>query len=123
MVLGSIVSVQSGAALATKLFDQVGSGGAVLLRSGFGALILLAVAHRSLRGLHRSQLHDVVLFGLILAGMNLSFYAAIDRIPLGVAVTLEFTGPLAVAVFGSRRRRDLLWALLAAAGILLLSDS
>ncbi len=122
MVLGSIVSVQSGAALATKLFDQVGSGGAALLRSGFGALILLAVGHRSLHALRRSQLHDVALFGLILAGMNVSFYAAIDRIPLGVAVTLEFTGPLAVAVFGSRRRRDLLWAGLAAAGILLLSD-
>lgn len=122
MVLGSIVSVQSGSALATKLFDQVGTGGATLLRSGFGALILLVVARRSLPALRNSQLHDIVLFGLILAAMNVSFYAAIDRIPLGVAVTLEFTGPLAVAVFGSRRRRDLLWAGLAAAGILLLSD-
>lgn len=122
MVLGSIVSVQSGAALATKLFDRVGPGGATMLRSVFGAAILLAVSHRSLRALRRSQLRDVVLFGLILAGMNVCFYAAIDRIPLGVAVTLEFTGPLAVAVLGSRRRRDLLWALLAAAGILLLSD-
>lgn len=123
MVLGSIVSVQSGAALATDLFDRVGSGGAALLRSGFGAAILLAVAHRSLRPLRGQLLREVALFGLIFAAMNLSFYAAIDRIPLGVAVTLEFTGPLAVAVFGSRRRRDLLWALLAAIGILLLSDA
>jgi inner membrane transporter RhtA len=122
MVLGSIVSVQSGAALATKLFDQVGSGGAALLRSGFGAAILLAVSRRTLRPLRGRLLREVALFGLIFAAMNLSFYAAIDRIPLGVAVTLEFTGPLAVAVFGSRRRRDLLWALLAAIGILLLSD-
>jgi inner membrane transporter RhtA len=122
MVLGSILSVQSGAALATTLFDRVGPGGGAMLRSAFGAAILILVGHRSLRELRRSQLRDVALFGLILAAMNLSFYAAIDRIPLGVAVTLEFTGPLAVAVFGSRRRRDLLWALLAAAGILLLSD-
>jgi inner membrane transporter RhtA len=123
MVLGSILSVQLGAALATGLFDQVGPGGASMLRSGFAALVLLAVAHRSLRELRGSRLREVVLFGLILAAMNLSFYAAIDRLPLGVAVTLEFTGPLAVAVFGSRRRRDLVWALLAALGIVLLSGA
>jgi len=122
MVLGSIVSVQTGSALATHLFDRIGTGGAAMLRSGFGAAILVLVGHRSLRALRRPQLHGAVLFGLILAAMNLCFYGAIDRIPLGVAVTLEFTGPLAVAVFGSRRRRDLLWAVLAAAGILLLSD-
>jgi inner membrane transporter RhtA len=121
MVVGSIASVQCGAALATTLFGRVGPGGAVLLRSGFAALILLAVAHRDLRPLRGRALRDVVLFGVTLAGMNLSFYAAIDRLPLGVAVTLEFSGPLAVAVFGSRRRADLLWAALAALGIFLLS--
>jgi len=121
MVLGSICSVQSGAALATTLFDRVGPAGAVLLRSGIGALILLAVARRDIRPLRGRALRDVVLFGVVLAAMNLSFYAAIDRLPLGVAVTFEFTGPLAVAVFGSRRRRDLVWAALAALGILLLS--
>jgi inner membrane transporter RhtA len=121
MVVGSISSVQCGAALATTLFDRVGPAGAVMLRSGFAALILLAVAHRDLRVLRGRALRDVVLFGVSLAAMNLSFYAAIDRLPLGVAVTFEFTGPLAVAVFGSRRRADLLWAGLAALGIVLLS--
>jgi inner membrane transporter RhtA len=122
MVLGAIFSVQCGAALATTVFDEVGPGGAVLLRSAFAALVLLGFASTSLRLPRRAELRDVVLFGVALAGMNLSFYAALDRLPLGVAVTLEFVGPLGVAVFGSRRRRDLVWALLAAAGIVLLSD-
>lgn len=122
MVLGSILSVQSGSALATTLFDEVGPGGAVFLRTAFGALVLLGLAGRSVRPPRVSELRDVVLFGVALAGMNLSFYAALDRLPLGVAVTLEFVGPLGVAIFGSRRGRDLVWALLAAAGIVLLSD-
>ncbi len=121
MLVGSIASVQWGAALATTLFGRVGPGGAVLLRSGFAALILLAVAHRDLRPLRREAMRDIALFAIALAGMNFSFYAAIDRLPLGVAVTLEFCGPLAVAVFGSRRRTDLIWAGLAALGIVLLS--
>jgi inner membrane transporter RhtA len=121
MVIGSISSVQCGAALATTLFDRVGPAGAVFLRGAFAALILLAVAWRDVRRLHREDLRDVALFGVALAAMNLCFYAAIDRLPLGVAVTFEFTGPLAVAVFGSRRRRDLIWAGLAALGIVLLS--
>jgi inner membrane transporter RhtA len=122
MVVGAIVSVQCGAALATTLFDEVGPGGAVFLRSAFAALALLALARGSLRPLRGPQLRDVVLFGIALAGMNLCFYAALDRLPLGIAVTLEFVGPLGVAVFGSRRGRDVIWALLAAAGVLLLSD-
>jgi inner membrane transporter RhtA len=122
MVLGSIVSVQCGAALATTLFDQVGPGGAVFLRSALAALVLLVVARRGLRPLRGSRLRDVILFGVALAGCNLAFYAALDRLPLGITVTLEFVGPLGVAVFGSRRRRDVVWALLAAAGIVLLSD-
>jgi inner membrane transporter RhtA len=121
MVFGSIVSVQCGAALATTLFDRVGWGGAVFLRTALGAVLLLAFARGGLRALRGAELRDVVLFAVALAGMSLAFYAAIDRLPLGVAVTLEFVGPLGVAVFGSRQRRDLLWALLAAAGILLLS--
>ncbi len=122
MVLGSILSVQCGSALATTLFDEVGPGGAVFLRTAFGAVVLLGLAGRSVRPPRGTERRDVVLFGVALAGMNLSFYAALDRLPLGVAVTLEFVGPLGVAVFGSRRGRDLIWALLAAAGIALLSD-
>jgi inner membrane transporter RhtA len=122
LVLVAMLSVQSGAALATTLFGEVGPGGAVFLRSTFAALALLALARRGLRPLRGPQLREVVLFAVILAAMNLCFYAALDRLPLGIAVTLEFVGPLGVAVVGSRRRRDLLWALLAAAGILLLSD-
>jgi inner membrane transporter RhtA len=121
MVVGSISSVQCGAALATTLFDRVGPAGAVFLRGGFGALILLAIAHRDVARLRRADLLDVALFGVTLAGMNFCFYEAIQRLPLGIAVTFEFTGPLAVAVFGSRRRRDLVWAGLAALGIVLLS--
>jgi inner membrane transporter RhtA len=122
LALGSIVSVQCGSALATTLFDSVGSSGAVALRSAFGALALLALARGRLPKLRGVGRRDVVLFGVALAGVNLLFYAALDRLPLGIAVTLEFVGPLGVAVFGSHRRRDLIWALLAAIGILLLSD-
>jgi inner membrane transporter RhtA len=121
MVVGSISSVQCGAALATTLFDRVGPAGAVFLRGAFAALILLVVANRDVLRLRRSELRDIALFGVTLAAMNLGFYEAIDRLPLGIAVTLEFTGPLAVAVFGSRRRRDLVWVGLAAIGIVLLA--
>ena len=121
MVLASILSVQCGAALATSIFDEVGPAGTVLLRSLFAALVLWAIARPSLR-LHRERLADILLFAVTLAAMNLCFYEAIDRVPLGIAVTLEFTGPLAVAVLGSRRRRDLLWAAAAAAGIALLAE-
>jgi inner membrane transporter RhtA len=122
LVLASIASVQCGAALATTLFDSLGPFGAVFLRAVFGALVLLALTRgRPLRGWSRPH-RDVVLLGLAVAGVNLCFYAALDRLPLGIAVTLEFVGPLAIALFGSRRRRDAIWALLAALGILLLSD-
>lgn len=121
MVLGSISSVQCGAALATTIFDQVGPAGTVFLRAAFAALILVAVAHRDVLRLRRHELRDVALFGVTLAAMNFCFYEAIERLPLGVAVTFEFSGPLAVAVFGSHRRLDLIWAGLAAAGIVLLS--
>jgi inner membrane transporter RhtA len=122
MAVGSIVSVQCGAALATTLFDAVGPQGAVFLRSVFGALLLLALTRGKVPRLRGRRRWDVVLFGVALAGVNLCFYAALDRLPLGVAVTLEFVGPLGVAIFGSRRGRDVLWALLAAVGIVLLAD-
>jgi inner membrane transporter RhtA len=120
VVLG-MLSVQLGAAMAKGLFPTLGSSGTVFLRLAFAALILLAAWRPRLRG-HRARDYGLVLvFGLVFAAMNSSFYAAIGRVPLGVVVTVEFIGPLSVAVFGSRRLLDLLWAALAAGGILLLS--
>jgi inner membrane transporter RhtA len=121
LVMGAIASVQLGAAVATTLFDELGPAGTVLLRTGFAAVALLVVWRPHLHGRTRGALRDAALYGLTLAAMNLSFYGALDRIPLGIAVTLEFTGPFAVAVAGSRRASDLLWVALAAAGIVLLS--
>ncbi|MDX6588195.1 MAG: inner rane transporter RhtA [Solirubrobacterales bacterium] len=120
LVIGGIVSVQVGAAIATTLFDEVGPGGAVFLRILFAALVLVAIWRPALR-LPETGAKDVVALGLILGLMNLSFYESLDRIPLGIAVTIEFVGPLTVAVIGSRRRFDLLWVALAAAGLLLLA--
>jgi inner membrane transporter RhtA len=122
LVLTAVGSVQFGAALAKTLFDELGAGGTVFLRVGLAALLLVAVWRPRIGGRPRRDLWIPVLFGLTLAGMNLAFYSALDRIPLGVAVTFEFIGPLGVAVAGSRTRLDLVWVVLAAAGILLLSD-
>jgi inner membrane transporter RhtA len=114
--------VQFGSGLARTLFDDAGPGGTVFLRVLFAALLLAAIWRPRIAGVPRRDLWLAAAFGLALAGMNFSFYLALDRIPLGVAVTFEFVGPLAVAVAGSRRALDVLWVLLAAAGILLLSD-
>ena len=121
LVLGAIASVQFGSAVATTLFAQIGPGGAVWLRLVFGMLILLALWRPRLRGRTRRELLLAALFGLVLASMNFSFYSALHRIPLGIAVTLEFVGPLTVALAGSRRPLDLLWVAFAAAGILALT--
>ena len=119
--MGAVLSVQVGAAVATTLFDELGPSGTVLLRTGFAAVILVAIWRPKVPRGAGGPLRDAVLLGIALAGMNLSFYAALDRIPLGIAVTFEFTGPFAVAVAGSRRASDLLWVALAAGGIALLS--
>jgi inner membrane transporter RhtA len=121
LVLGAIVSVQSGAAAATTLFGRIGPTGAVLLRTLFAAVALVALWRPSLRGHTRRELRLVAGLGLALAGMNLSFYAALDRIPLGIAVTFEFVGPLGVAIARSHRPADFTWVVLAAGGIALLS--
>lgn len=113
--------MQFGAAIAATLFAQIGPGGAVLLRLLSATIILIVLWRPRLRGRPRSDLVAAAAFGLVLAGMNLSFYQAIHRIPLGVAVTLEFVGPLTVAIAGSRRLIDLLWVALAAVGILALA--
>jgi inner membrane transporter RhtA len=92
----------------------------VLLRTLFGAVVLVALWRPRVRGRARDDMRVAVAFGLVLAAMNLTFYEAIDRIPLGIAVAIEFAGPLAVAVAGSRRRLHVAWVVLAAVGILLL---
>ncbi len=120
-MLGGIGSVQFGSAFADTLFDKAGPGGVVLLRLLLSAAILLPIARPSLRGRSRSDIAAAVAFGLVLAAMNWSFYEALNRLPLGVAVTIEFTGPLVVAVAGSRRLLDGLWVLLAAGGVALLA--
>ncbi|MEA2197037.1 MAG: inner rane transporter RhtA [Solirubrobacteraceae bacterium] len=121
LMVGAIGSVQFGSAIAATLFARVGPDGAVLLRLVSASIVLLALWRPRLRGRTRRELLLAGAFGLVLAAMNLSFYIALHRIPLGIAVSIEFLGPLAVAVGGSRRRIDLVWVALAAAGILALT--
>jgi inner membrane transporter RhtA len=122
LVLVAITSLQFGAALAGTIFDETGPAGTALLRSVFAALILVAI-WRPRPGAHSARdLRLVAAFGLVLGAMNLCIYESFSRIPLGIAVTIEFAGPLGLAVVLSRRRLDLLWAALAALGIVLLAD-
>jgi inner membrane transporter RhtA len=120
LVVGGIASVQFGSALAATLFARIGPGGAVLLRLLTATIALGLIWRPRLRTTARRDQLLAVGFGLILAGMNLTFYHSIQRIPLGIAVTIEFVGPLGVAVLGSRRPLDLLWVGLAIAGIVAL---
>jgi len=120
LVVVGIASVQLGAAFATKLFVHLGPAGTVLVRVAFAAIVLCAIWRPKLRRHSSRELWLALLFGLSLAFMNLSFYEALDRIHLGIAVTIEFVGPLAVAIAGSRSRLDIVWALLAGAGVILL---
>ena len=122
LVLGGVASVQFGAAFAKTLFDEVGPGGTVFLRVVFAAILLAVLWRPALGGRSAADWRLIVPFGFSLVAMNLAFYESLDRIPLGIAVTFEFVGPLGVAVAGSRRALDFLWVALAAAGILLLSD-
>lgn len=121
LVLLDIVSAQLGSALATRLFGAVGSFGAVGLRLFFASAVLLLFWRPSPR-LDRRTWMIVVAFGVTLGSMNLCFYQSLARIPLGIAVTTEFLGPLAVALAGSRRWLDALWTLLAGGGVLLLTE-
>jgi inner membrane transporter RhtA len=121
LLLGSIGSVQFGSAFADRLFPQAGPAGVVLLRVLLAAIALLIAARPRLRGHRSADVRAVVAFGVVLGAMNWSFYEALDRLPLGVAVTIEFVGPLAVAVAGSRRLLDLVWVALAGGGVALLA--
>jgi inner membrane transporter RhtA len=132
LVLTGIVSVQLGAGLATRLFTELPPAAVTGLRLWAGAVAMLVIGIRGRNGLLAvaggivrdrawRDAATVIAFGVCLGGMNFVFYQAIARIPLGVAVTVEFLGPLAVAVAGSRRPVDLLWVGLAAAGVVLLT--
>jgi inner membrane transporter RhtA len=120
-VLVAILSVQGGAALAKGLFPVLGPSGTVVLRIGISAVILLAAFRPRLHRLNGAQWRVVLPYGVVLGVMNLVFYHSLSRIPLGLAVTVEFIGPLSVAVFGSRRVIDAVWVVLAGAGIALIT--
>jgi inner membrane transporter RhtA len=118
LMVAAMLSFQLGAAVATGLFGQVGIPATAFLRNAVGGLLLVAVTRPNLRR-PPAEIAWLGVFGVQLAAMNLVFYEAIQRIPLGVAVTVEFLGPLTVALLGSRRLRDVIWVLLAGAGIAL----
>ena len=120
LVLIGIASVQFGAAVAKHLFDQIEPTAMVWLRLVTSSIVLLAWARPQLRGRSRDDWLTVVAFGITLGAMNWSIYQAFARIPLGLAVTFEFAGPLVLAVVMSRRARDLVWVALAAVGVGLL---
>ncbi|MPZ60791.1 MAG: EamA family transporter [Propionibacteriales bacterium] len=120
-VLGSAFSLQFGAAFAALIFPYVGPLGAVTIRLVVAAVVLMAVLRPRLRGHGRPDLLAVLAFGLVLAAMNACYYQSIDRIPIGAAVTLEFLGPLALALITSRRLLDLVWVGFGAGGVVLLS--
>ncbi|MEV1062342.1 EamA family transporter [Streptomyces sp. NPDC050263] len=121
LVLAGGISVQFGGALAVTLMPRAGALGVVALRLLVAAVVLLVICRPRLRGHSRTDWGTVVVFGVTMAAMNGLFYQAVDRIPLGVAVTLEVLGPLALSVFVSRRALNLVWAGLALAGVFLLS--
>jgi inner membrane transporter RhtA len=122
LVLAAATSVQGGASVAKSLFPSLGPPGVVFLRLLFGSIALWAIARPELRGRPWRELRLLVALGVVLVSMNVTFYESIDRVPLGIAVTVEFLGPLGVAVLGSRRRVDFVWVALAAAGVALLAE-
>ena len=121
MILAAMFSIQSGASLAKDLFAALGPTGVTTLRLTFAAALLLSISRPWRRWPSLKTWRYIVMYGLSLACMNTLFYLALARIPLGIAVALEFGGPLGVALYASRRPIDVLWAGVAAAGIALLS--
>ncbi|QIP85937.1 EamA family transporter [Streptomyces sp. Tu 2975] len=120
LVVAGGLSVQFGAAVAVMLMPRAGALGVVTLRLVLAALVLFVICRPRLRGHSRVDWATVITFGAAMGGMNMLFYQAVDRIPLGAAVTLEVLGPLALSVIASRRLVNLLWAALALAGVALL---
>lgn len=123
LVLGGVVSVQFGGALAATLVPQIGAAGSVLLRLVFATTLLMLIARPRLRGHSRRDLTTVGCFGLALGLMNFAFYAALGHLPIGVTVTIEFVGPLTLAAVLSRRPRDLVAVGAAGIGVVLISEA
>ncbi len=121
LLILAMISIQSGAALAKSLFPLLGTPGTTFFRVTFSALMLVLIWRPWKYKIGREQLRLIAIYGMALGGMNLLFYLSIERIPLGVAVALEFTGPLAVAVWHSRRWMDFVWVTFACVGVFLLS--
>jgi inner membrane transporter RhtA len=117
MIVGTSLSIQLAAALAHDLFDLLSPVGASAVRFALAAVILLALVRPRIRGRDAATWAVIAAYGASLAALNLTFFQAISLIPMGIAVTLSFIGPLAMALVGSRRRRDVVWALLAGAGV------
>jgi inner membrane transporter RhtA len=120
LVLISIASVQTGAALARSVFNDTGALGITLMRLGFSSAVLVAVLRPRPWTWSREAKLSTLLYGLAMAGMNIVFYLALRTVPLGVCVTVEFLGPLTVALVQTRRWRDLIWVSVAATGVVLL---
>ncbi|MBK0061038.1 threonine/homoserine exporter RhtA [Pseudomonas sp. S44] len=120
LLLIAMASIQSGASLAKSMFPVVGAQGTTTLRLIFASIIMLALLRPWRARFNASTLRSVIIYGLALGGMNFLFYMSLRTVPLGIAVALEFTGPLAVAIFASRRALDFLWIALAIVGLLLL---
>ncbi len=119
-LIQAMISISTGASLAKQMFPLIGSEGTSALRTSFAAIILLSLWRPWRNPPAGRNWHSVIIYGAALGGINLLFYMSIARIPLGIAVALEFTGPLAVALFASKRATDLLWAACAILGIILL---
>lgn len=117
VILIAMLSIQSGASLAKSLFPLVGAPGVTALRIALGTLILVVIFKPWRLRFKKEQRLPLLLYGLALGAMNYMFYLSIQTIPLGIAVALEFTGPLAVALFSSRRPVDFIWVVLAVLGL------
>ncbi len=116
----AIIFFQSGSAFATNVFKEIGPFATIALRQGFSAILLLIFARIWQFNFRDLNIKTMLAYGLSLGTMNLFFYLSIERIPLGIAVAIEFSGPLLVSVFSSRRKIDYLWILIAAIGIYML---
>lgn len=120
LVIAGLACQEVGASLAVLLFPQTGPLGMVMLRLVFSAALLLVIARPRIRGHTRAAWRAVMLFGLVLVGMNGLFYLALERLPLGVTVTIEVLGPLTLSIIASRRAAAWLWAGLALVGVIAL---